>query len=66
MEDKYIRNMMLLAIAESTMQASAMQSFLKEDLSKPLEYQRGKEWVAKQSFDMADAMMKEFDKRKSS
>ena len=44
----------------------AMQVFLKEDLSKSLMYQRGQEWVAKQSFDMAEAMMEEFNNRKDS
>jgi hypothetical protein len=44
----------------------AMQVFLKEDLSKSLMNQRGQEWVAKQSFDMAEAMMEEFNNRKDS
>jgi hypothetical protein len=44
----------------------AMQVFLKEDLSKSLMNQRGQEWVAKQSFDMADVMMEEFNNRKDS
>ena len=44
----------------------AMQVFLKEDLSKSLMNQRGQEWVAKQSFDMAEVMMEEFNNRKDS
>jgi hypothetical protein len=44
----------------------AMQVFLKEDLSKSIMNQRGQEWVAKQSFDMAEAMMEEFNNRKDS
>jgi hypothetical protein len=44
----------------------AMQVFLKEDLSKSLMNQRGQDWVAKQSFDMAEAMMEEFNNRKDS
>ena len=44
----------------------AIQVFLKEDLSKSLMNQRGQEWVAKQSFDMAEAMMEEFNNRKDS